>query len=80
MIAGWLLIASFLLLLVLAPLPLGSNRAWAWAPLLKERRAASMACSRVPPEAITPLAAAAAAWQTELSIERFRLAQTYHSV
>ena len=39
-----------------------------------------MACSRVPPEAITPLAAAAAAWQTELSIERFRLAQTYHSV
>jgi O-antigen ligase len=34
MIAGWLLIAAFLLLLALAPLPLGANRDWAWAPIL----------------------------------------------
>jgi O-antigen ligase len=34
MIANGLLILSFLALLVLAPLPLGANRDWAWAPLL----------------------------------------------
>jgi O-antigen ligase len=34
MIAGWLVIAAFLLLLALAPLPLGANRDWAWAPIL----------------------------------------------
>jgi len=34
MIAGWLVLAAFLLLLVLAPLALGANRDWAWAPLL----------------------------------------------
>ncbi|HYD04625.1 MAG TPA: O-antigen ligase family protein [Reyranella sp.] len=34
MIVGWLAIAVFLLLLVVAPLALGANRDWAWAPIL----------------------------------------------
>jgi hypothetical protein len=34
MIANWLVIGAFLLLLVASPLPLGANRDWAWAPIL----------------------------------------------
>ncbi len=32
--AGWLVLAVFLLLLFASPLPYGSNREWAWAPML----------------------------------------------
>ncbi|MBS0526629.1 MAG: O-antigen ligase family protein [Proteobacteria bacterium] len=34
MIANGLVLLAFLLLIVLAPLPLGANREWAWAPIL----------------------------------------------
>ena len=34
MIANGLVMAAFLLLIVVAPLPLGANRDWAWAPIL----------------------------------------------
>jgi len=34
MIAGWLVLGAFLALLVLAPLAVGANRDWAWAPIL----------------------------------------------
>lgn len=33
-LAGWLVLAVFLLVIFAAPLPLGSNREWAWAPIL----------------------------------------------
>lgn len=45
LIAGWLLIAVFLLLLVLAPLPLGANRDWAWAPILMALGALAILCA-----------------------------------
>lgn len=34
MIANGLVLLAFLLLIMLAPLPLGANREWAWAPIL----------------------------------------------
>lgn len=33
-LAGWILLAVFLLVIFAAPLPFGSNRDWAWAPIL----------------------------------------------
>jgi len=33
-LAGWLVLAAFLLVIFAAPLPFGSNREWAWAPIL----------------------------------------------
>jgi cell division protein FtsW (lipid II flippase) len=33
-LASWLLLGLFLLLLIVAPLPLGANRVWAWAPMV----------------------------------------------
>jgi len=33
-LAGWLVLAAFLLVIFGAPLPFGSNREWAWAPIL----------------------------------------------
>jgi len=32
--AGWLVLAAFLLAIFASPLPFGSNREWAWAPIL----------------------------------------------
>ena len=45
MIAGWLLVAAFLLLLALAPLPLGANRDWAWAPILMALGVIAILCA-----------------------------------
>jgi O-antigen ligase len=45
MIGGWLILASFLLLLVVAPLPLGANRDWAWAPILVALGALGVLCA-----------------------------------
>src|SRR5262249_13984576 len=45
MIAGWLLIAAFLLLLVLPTLPLGANRDLAWAPLLMALGVIGIGCA-----------------------------------
>jgi O-antigen ligase len=33
-LAGWLVLAAFLLTIFASPLPFGSNRDWAWAPIL----------------------------------------------
>ncbi|WP_428663424.1 O-antigen ligase family protein [Reyranella sp.] len=33
-ITGWLVLSAFLLVIFGSPLPLGSNREWAWAPIL----------------------------------------------
>jgi O-antigen ligase len=33
-LGGWLLLGLFLLVIVVAPLPLGANRPWAWAPIV----------------------------------------------
>jgi O-antigen ligase len=33
-LAGWLVLTVFLVVIFAAPLPLGSNREWAWAPIL----------------------------------------------
>ena len=66
MIGGWLAIAAFLLLLALAPLPLGANRDWAWAPILIALGVIAILCAlglggrhgfAVEPEERWPLAA-----------------------
>lgn len=33
-LAGWLVLSVFLLVIFVSPLPFGSNREWAWAPIL----------------------------------------------
>jgi O-antigen ligase len=45
MIGGWLVIAAFLLLLMAAPLALGANREWSWAPILVALGAIGVLCA-----------------------------------
>jgi O-antigen ligase len=45
MIAGWIAIGVYLLILVIAPLPLGANRDWAWAPLLVALGGVAILCA-----------------------------------
>ena len=33
-LAGWLVLTVFLVVIFASPLPFGSNREWAWAPIL----------------------------------------------
>lgn len=44
-LAGWGLTAVFLLVIFAAPLPFGSNREWAWAPILVVLGAVAIPCA-----------------------------------
>ncbi|MCW5733956.1 MAG: O-antigen ligase family protein [Enhydrobacter sp.] len=44
-VAGWLVLAVFLGVIFVSPLPLGANRDWAWAPILMVLGAVGILCA-----------------------------------